>query len=276
MSISNKALLVNLSISCWLGKRIDHQATGTVETSHKTDKRVGSYTKKLLPGAKELDNIQTLAGALRVFFYRNTLPWATDGSRIISSKNYMEFTEQFRAKKAEFDNAVLEFLTAYPILREQAKVKLGELYQEFEYPNNLQHYFGCKISFMPVPDISDFRVELTEEEKQTFLDSMDKVEKDALKECWERLSEVVSKARDRLLDPSAVFRNSLIYNVHETCDLISRLNVTENKNLETVCREAETLALNISPDKCRENNAAREEAAAALAAISDRMSGFMG
>src|SRR5437773_536002 len=105
MSLSNKAILVNLSISQWVGRRIEKSAKETVETAHTTDKRVGNYTKKLLPGAKELEEIQRLAGAIRVFFYTNTAPWLNDGSRIISSKHYMEFTAEFRQMKGVLDRA---------------------------------------------------------------------------------------------------------------------------------------------------------------------------
>ena len=87
MSLSNKALLVYLSISQWTGRRTDQTATASVETAFGTDRKVGNYSKNLLPGAKELELIKSQAHAIRRFYYENTLPWMTDGSRILSSKN---------------------------------------------------------------------------------------------------------------------------------------------------------------------------------------------
>lgn len=277
MSISNKALLVNLSISQWAAKRIDKQATNTVEVSHKTQSRVGNFTKKLIFG-DELDNIHTLAGNIRTWFYQNTLPWATDGSRMLKNSNYFEFTETWRAKQNEFETLKQAFLNAYPTLRENARQKLGELFQESEYPdqNNLENSFSCSLTFMPVPDISDFRVDLSDFEKKTFLDTMRRVETEALTECWTRLKEVVSKATNKLSDPGAVFRNSLIDNVQEMCSLLPKLNVMDDPNLESMRREVEKLILNISADRCRENNTARQDAAAKLADIEAKMSAFMG
>ncbi len=278
MSLSNKALLVNLSISQWVGRRIDKQATTTVETSHKTQSRVGNFTKKLLPGAMELDEIQRLAGAIRVWFYQQTLPWMSDGSRILKSNNYFDFTESWRAKEGEFNRAKSAFFKEYPRLRNEAKAKLGELFQESDYPSeaSLENSFNCSIAFVPFPDVSDFRVELSENEKKTFLDSMRKVENEALSECWNRLKEVVSKASDKLNDPSAIFRDSLISNVQEMCQLLPKLNVTDDPSLEAMRREVESLMVNISPERCRENNTARSEAAKKLADITSKMSWFMG
>lgn len=277
MSLSNKALLVNLSISQWVGRRIDRTATNTVEVSHKTQSRVGNYTKKLLPGAKELDDIQNMAQNIRKWFHSQTLPWMTDGSRILKNSNFFDFTETWRQKENEYIEAVKTFFQAYPRLREEAKIKLGDLFQEGDYPSevSLTNSFNCHLAFVPFPDVSDFRVELSEYEKKSFLENMHKVENEAIQECWTRLKEVVSKASDKLSDPSAIFRDSLIENIQEMCHLLPKLNVTDDTNLESMRREVERLVINISPERCRENVTARSDAATKLAEINSKMSAFM-
>jgi hypothetical protein len=275
--LSNKAMLVNLRISQWVGRKLDRKATDTVETTHSTESRVGNYTKKLLPGAKELENINRHAGAIRTFFYEQTLPWCADGSRIIKSTNYMEFTAKFRAMKSEFDTAVAEFLTAYPTLKEQAKAKLGDLYREMEYPTttHLTHAFECGVTFMPLPDVSDFRVDLSESEKAEFVASMQCVEQDAIKECWHRMHDVVAKAAAKLSDPKAIFRDSLIENIQEMCQLMPKLNVTDDTELDSMRRSVEDIVKGISVNVCREVDSERERAARALAEVTNKMAGFM-
>ena len=277
MSISNKALLVSLNISQWVGRKLDRKATDTVEKTHTTEARVGNYTKKLLPGAEELDAIQRNAGNIRVFFYEQTLPWCADGSRIISSKNYMDFVAEFRNKKSQFDKAVDTFILQYPRLQEEAKKKLGDLYCETEYPTveYLTEAFNCDITFMPLPDVGDFRVELSEQEKKTFIDSMVKVERDAMKECWNRMHDVVSKAALKLNDPDAIIRESLIQNIQEMCQLMPKLNVTDDPQLEAMRQDVEKVANTISTQAVREFGTARHEAADKLMAITSKMAGFM-
>lgn len=276
--LSNKALLVSLTISQWVGRKLDRKATSTVETNHKTDHKAGNYTKKLLPGAKELDNIQKHAGSIRVWVYEQTLPWFSDGSRILSSKNYMEFTAEFRRRKASFDSAVSEFIQEYPLLRSKAQQSLGDLFNDADYPSEmyLQTAFACEIAFMPIPDVGDFRVQVLDEEKETFLKRMTQVENDAVKEVWTRLHDVVANAATKLQSPDAVFRDSLIENITDMCALLPKLNVTDDPNLETARQDVEKLVNSLSVDVIRAIPQVRNSAAEKLAELTSKMSVFMG
>lgn len=281
--LANKALVVSLNISQWTGRKFDKTATETVVTEHKTEREAGNYTKKLLPGAKELAEISRLASSIRLFFYENTLPWASDGARIIKSTAYMDFTKAFRKRKAEFDHAVTEFIREYPALRDQARSKLGELFRETEYPTaaRLENAFSCDVSFMPVPSVDDFRVEILDSEKDEFLKRMAEVETNAMRECWTRLHDVVSRAASTLASQRsdgkpAIFRDSLIENIQELCGLLPKLNVTDDPALEAMRVEVERIAAGISPDDCRKSVDARTEAARKLDDITSKMSVFMG
>ncbi len=283
MSMSDKALIANLSISQCAFRKIDKRATGTVETTHATDHRVGNYTKKLLPGAKQLELIQSIATAIRKFFDRQTLPWLTDGSRILSSKNYIEFRREFRAHQNKFESAVNDFFIEYPQLRREARAKLGDLFNDCEYPSEakLRKAFKCEVSCFPLPDVSDFRTEILDTEKDAFLESMRAIEVKAMQECWTRLYSVVANAAEKLKNPDTIFRDSLIGNIQDICELLPRLNVTDDPILEGMRREVEALAASVVPDTMRPTSAdykpeIRTDAAAALAAMADKMCAFMG
>jgi hypothetical protein len=278
MSISNKALLVSVSISQWTGRKLDRTATGTVEHTHATGKNVGNYTKRLLPDAAELRAIVNAAGAIRAFYLEQTLPWHVDGSRIISSKNYLDFTTAFRTLKGTFDRAVSDFLTAYPALTETARLELGDLYRADEYPSvkQLSKAFVCDISFAPVPDVTDFRVEILDSEKEAFLQRMHDTEAGTVRECMTRLHDVVSRAAVKLNAPESVFRDSLIDNVHEICALMPKLNVTDNAEVEAMRAQVSAIAGTIDPAKCRTDIGARTDAARALDDITSKMGAFMG
>lgn len=278
MSLATKALLANLHISQWTGRKHDKRATGTVEEEYKSEKAVGNYTKKLLPGAKELDAVNRIAGGLREFFYEQSLPWCADGSRIISSKGYLEFTSEFRKRKTEFDNAVASFLDAYPTLRENARAKLGNLFAEGDYPtvSQLKGSFRCEVAFLPLPDVADFGTEILDSERDSFLTKMREVETNAMRECWTRLHDVVSKAAVRLQEPEAVFRDSLIQNIQDMCALLPKLNVTDNPDLERMRVEVEQLAAGMVPAQLRKSELVRTDAAQKLDAITSKMSVFMG
>lgn len=278
MSISNKALLVSMKISQWVGRKRDKQATELVENSYSSNRKVGNFNKKLLPGATELAEITSRAQALRMFFHAQTLPWCSDGSRILSAANYMQFTQEFNKQKDAFDAAVLNFILAYPALQQAAQAKLGQLYRTEDYPSieKLHDAFRCEVHFFPIPEESDFRIQISEEEKAAFQKQMQEVEREANKDLWRRLYETVSKVASKLNDPEGIFRNSLIENITAQCSLLSRLNVTDDPNLENMRREVEALAAKTNPDSCRVSEVARKEAANKLNEIQSRMSAFMG
>lgn len=278
MSISNKALLVSVSISQWVGRKLDKQATNTVENTYVTQGKVGNYTKQLLPGAEELAKVTSMAQSIRLFFYEQTLPWCSDGSRILSSANYIPFTKEFNKQRDAFNSAVLDFVLAYPALQQMAQAKLGQLYRDEDYPSpeKLSSSFGCEIMFFPIPEQGDFRIQISDEEKAAFERQMQEVERQAAKECWKRLYDSAYKAAQKLNDPKAIFRDSLIENITEMCGLLSRLNVTDDANLETMRQELETLASRIQPETCRASETGRKDAADKLNEITNRMSAFMG
>lgn len=278
MSLKTNALLVSINITQWTGRKLDKRATATVEATHATDKGVGNYTKRLLPGAKELEAIASAAGALRKFYYENTLPWAADGSRIISSQNYFPFTQEFRKRKAEFDSHVAAFLAEYPKLQAEARLKLRDLFYETEYPDpsRLAERFRCEMTIFPVPDVGDFRVELSDAEKTVFLESMARVEREALQECYGRLFEVIAKAAERLKQPDAIFRDSLIGNITELVELLPRLNPIHDPKLEALRAEVSAVVSKVSAESVRASETTREETARKLTDIADRMGAMMG
>lgn len=274
--LSNRAMLVSVKISQWAGRKTDVMATEKVRTTFNTGAKAGNYSKRLLPGSSELQEISALSGTIRKYFHSQTLPWMTDGSRIISSANFLPFVSEMKKLQQEFDSAVTGFLAAYPKLKKDAEISLGSLYNPEEYPENIKERFGIEIIYSPMPESRDFRTEISETEKKRFESKMREVEQVAMKECWNRLYEVVSTASEKLKSPDAVFRDSLIENIKEMVDLLPRLNISNDKNLEKMRKEIESKVSGIDLKEVRKDADKRKEASDSLKKIEDRMGAFMG
>lgn len=274
--LSQRALLVSVNISQWTGRKLDRKATETANAAHKADATAGAYHKKLLPGAKELEAVALIASQTRKFYYEQTLPWMSDGTRIISAKNYLKFVAEMRKLKSQFENAVKDFAAAYPDLKKQAAAKLGDLYSADEYPEDIEEKFNLEVSYFPLPDAKDFRVEISEAEKREFQRKMREVESQAMRDAWARLHNVVKNAAEKLSDPKAIFRDSLIENIEEMTALLPMLNVSEDANLDAATREVRELVSKLSPATLRENAQERDKASKALRDIERNLSPFMG
>lgn len=277
-TLAQRALLVSVNIRQWSGKKIDKKATDTANTAHKADATAGAYHKKLLPAARELELIGTIATQVRQVYYEHTLPWMNDGTRIISGKTYAKFQKAIREMKVEFDNAVKAFEAVYPELQKQSAAKLGGLYNSAEYPPNIGEYFSFDVSFLPMPEAKDFRTAMSDQDKRVFEKKMKEVEAAAMRDASQRLLDVIKGATEKLKDPKGIFRDSLLENIAEVANMIPMLNISGDDTLDKISKDAKKLVDSIDTKAIRDKTdpTEREKATKALAAIESKMGAFMG
>lgn len=272
---AENALLVSLNISQATFRKLDKQATMEVATSHGVQSNVGSYNKSTLPGAVALEMIKKATGNARTYFYKQTLPWAMDGAGILPNKNYLSFTSELRVLKGEWENAVSQFLKDYPTLKASAQQQLNGLYNEKDYPSDPSKLFKFEISFMPIPQQQDFRIELATEEKAKFEATLHDAEKEAQRELYQRMFEVVSKAASTLRNPDGIFRDTLVDNAKELCELMPRLNFNDDPELEAIRAEIESVLANKEPEALRALPSVRKDTVEGLDNILNRMAGYI-
>ena len=87
--------------------------------------------------------------------------------------------------------------------------------------------------------------------------------------------EVVKKAVDKLSQPDAVFRDSLLGNILDMCSMLPNLNVTDDAQLESMRQSIERQVASLSPDRLRHDNVSRSSAALALDNLTKNMQGFL-
>ncbi len=271
------ALLVSVHIHQWGNRKQDKTANKTVQNAHGNSSGTVNSTKKLLPDSPELQKIATLTGQIREFLKVETLPWMADGTRILSSANYLEFVGKFRAKKSEFEQAVADFVAVYPVQVVEAQAKLAGLYLASDYPlqSQIASCFRCEIDFMPLPDVADFRIDISDAEKSIFESKLKETQSKAMADCWNRLHTVVSHAAEKLQDPKATLRDSLVSNILEICSLLPKLNYTNDPALEAQRVKVEQMAAGFNTDKLRNSATQRQNAAAELSKIMSGMATFM-
>jgi hypothetical protein len=189
--------------------------------------------------------------------------------------------QDFRKEKAEWQTLVTTFLDNYEYLVAEAKRWLGDLYDEKDYPSkdSITGKFNMDMAILPVPS-NDFRVALSSDELtriQEDLESrMTSVQQEAMNDCWHRLYKHVEHITEKLSDPKNIFRDSMLDNARETCDLLTRLNITEDPNLESMRQAVERKLLDHHPDTLRNDFDVRQDTAAEARKIMDAMSVFMG
>jgi hypothetical protein len=80
---------------------------------------------------------------------------------------------------------------------------------------------------------------------------------------------------ERLSDPDAVFRDSLVGNIVRLTDLLPRLNLHDDPALEAMRRQIEASLCRYSPAQLRCDKQVRRQAATEAQNVLDAMSGYL-
>lgn len=279
VNLSDKAMLVSLSVSQWTARKLDKKVTKEVAERHQVADGFGRYNKNLV-NRDSIQQIQSVSSAIRQYHYENTMPWNDNGDRLLPASNYLQYTEQMRKYRSQFDEAVDSFCASYPVLVEDARVQLNGLFVEADYPpvESIRGRFSVSVDVNPIPIASDFRVTLNDDEVQTIkqsieLRSQEKLEI-ATRDLWQRLYEAINHMAKTLRDPEKNFKNSLVGNVKELSDLLPRLNVTNDPKLNELCKQA-SASLSVEPDALRDNASVRLQTANRAADILNAMNGYI-
>ena len=279
MNLNDRALLVQLTISQWTARKYDKKATQQVADANNTTMSAGRFNKSLLPMNDLLDHVHKKATHIRTKFYENTLPWGMEGTQMLPSNNYLAFMTDFRKEKAEWQYLVDQFIGNYDQLRLDAKRLLNGLYNDADYPDeqDIARKFKMDMAIFPVPS-TDFRVSIASDELTRIQEDVERrvaeAQTVAMKEVWDRLYDRVKHMAEKLSDPKAIFRDTLVENTKEMCALLPRLNFMDDPNLEALRLEVEG-ALIKHPDALRNDPDLRRDTAVEAKQIMDKMSVFM-
>lgn len=279
--VHTRALLVSLNISCWAAKKYDAKISKQVADQHATSEDAGRYNKSLLlKGQSSHQELNSFLANVRQEHYKNTLAWSDDGWRLLPTANYMEYASMVRKSTQEYESKLEAFLSDYPAMADAARRARNGLLSEDEYPtvSQLRRKYALAADFKPMPRGEDFRVTLSQDEIDHLAKSCeDKVTSaliEAQQDAVNRLYTCVSKINEKLSDPDAIFRDTLITNARELCDVLSRLNISEDYHLEEMRQKLERIALNNEPQTLRDDESTRATVAHDTAALMAAMRGL--
>ena len=280
--LSERAMLASLNIRRWQAARTDKKITSEVAVQHSVkEKRAGKFRKNAIDvEAASFVAVGTAASDLRTKHYFCTLPWSQDGSRILPSAMFVEYSEEMRKLRGAFDRAVKAFIDDYPTLKSAARLELNGMYNEQDYPDNISAKFGLDIVIMPLPDSQDFRACLSEsavaEIKEGIAAELKHSMNVAMRDPYERLYSHISRMVARLSDRKAVFRDTLITGLADLCAILPGLNLTSDPKLDELRKRAETMIVGVDPRDLREVPSVRRDVARQAAEIQNMMASFMG
>ena len=275
--IAEKAMLVAVHISQWTARKHDRSVSREVASTHNSEEKLGRYNKRLLAGATKLDDIQTLAGKIRAYFYATTLPWSDEGLRILPATLFFDLTSKMKEFEQEFHIAVQDFIEEYPQYVESTRPQLNGLFCAEDYPaaEELRAKFGMSLEILPIPSSEDFRVQLSEEQKTIISQQIDENVRNSLaksnRDLWFRTYEVISHFALRLRDPDARLHASIFAKVAEMAELLPKLNITDDPALNELARKVKIELCEFSVSTLRNHPSLRADTAAKAFCLANQM-----
>lgn len=268
-TLQSSCMLVELNISVWEGVKTDARAGKQVGSLNNAKERAIRVQKNLLDGCAELDAIKTIRGQAREYHRAHTLPWSNSGLHLLTT---MEYLDSYHRTMTDYSNkfyaAVDVFLQVYSMEISKAHATLGDLFNTAEYPtvDQIRGKFGLYLTYMPLPESGDFRIDIQAETKTALVKSYDKFYKtqlaSAMGEVWQRLLKPLQNMSLRLdykdgERPSG-FKDTLVSNVAEMAEILRTCNITNDPQMEQVRQELVRTLRGVTPDNLRNSQSLRK------------------
>ena len=266
ITLSSSAVLVDLNISVWTGRKMDKKVSAEIDYAKGTSVRAGNYNKELMAGASELAAVNKYAALLRNWHAKRTLPWSDSGTRIISTAQLFDYKADLAIKEGEFQTLVRGFMDQYDTLVQAAQFRLGSLFDADEYPPSdvVESKFGIRYVFSPVPEAGDFRVDIgaqgLDELRRQYETNQNRYVQQAMADMWERVRTVTERLSNQLRvtdnDKGKLYQSTLD-GALELCSMMDSMNLTGDIEMDKV-RKSLYMTLNgIDMKELKKDDAAR-------------------
>jgi len=232
-------MLVDLSISVWTARKRDKKASEEVARTNGAAHGVASVNKNLLGDCAELDAVQKFSESVRSLHRSMTMPWSDLGLRLLPTAQFFKYQHQMTALQDEFARLATTFLDAYSWQIAASELKLGDLFNLSEYPtvDSIRDKFAFRMSFVPLPDVGDWRVDMEVETKtalqKEYATYFDTQIKTAMDDIWSRLRDTLTTLT-RQLEPAAEgekarrIYDSVIDRANEMVSMMETCNITND------------------------------------------------
>lgn len=242
-----------------------------------------SAGKKLIdtrhPKFKAVSSIRSQA----IAFWRGiSLPYPEPGIRLVKQTDLEQIEQTLQAYRRELIDAVGQLNADFPEIRRLARERLGELYNETDYPVSLVGEFEINWEYPSVEPpnyLSELSPEIYRQQCERVQARFDEAVTLAEQAFIEELARLVSHLTERLGGNEdgrpKVFRDSAIDNLNDFFERFRHLNVGSCEELDRLVLRAQQVIGRVAPEAIRSNQSLRQQLATQLAGVQSTLDGLM-
>ena len=265
----------------WFGstKSLSDEQKATAAHSFGADGEVLSAAKKLLdtkyPAYKAVNSVKSRIAS---YWKGETLPFPQAGIRLIRQDSVERFNQRLELFSSELGEAVGKLDEEYYQLRRAARDRLGDLFNESDYPSSLNGLFSVAWDFpnVEVPDyLRRLNPELYRQEAERVARRFDQALEMAESAFMEELGQLIEHLTQRLTGQDdgtpKVFRDSAVTNLTGFFERFRQLNVRSNEELDNLVANCQQIVQGRTPQSLRDNRLVRETVAQELNAVGGQL-----
>lgn len=242
-----------------------------------------TISKKLLDTSHPAFRVATTVRSQAVKYWKsNTLPYIEPGVRLLRRIDTQTFEVFMTSVQGELADAVQSLERHYGELIDQARDRLGELFDASDYEASLSDLFAIDWDY-PSSSPPDYLLQLSPQLYQRECERMQARFEDSVaiaeQAFAEELSQLVGHLAERLNgqpDGSAkVFRDSAVNNLVEFFDRFQRLNIRSNDQLDQLVEQARSVIGGNQAGALRTSGDLRQRVARDLTRIEASLDGWL-
>lgn len=269
----------------WLGTRksLSAEQKAIAAESFGAEGDYLSAGKKLLnvkhPKFKAVTQIR---GRATQFWKSMSLPFPEPGIRLIRQSDIDAIMMQLNTLKSELDAAVVELDHCYADLKTAARDRLGDLYNDGDYPASLVGLFDMEWDFPsvePPPYLRQLSPEIYRQECQRVQNRFTEAVQLAEQAFSEELAKLVEHLTERLSGRDdgkpKVFRDSVVENFNEFFDRFQSLNIGSNESLDQLVEQAQSIVGGVQPQQLRDDHDLRERISSQMSEVQSSLDDFL-
>lgn len=280
MSLHEKCVLMDLSLTSLTTARTDQTITADVIRRTRGDAEAGRWVSRLWP-KDAIDPVRSHDARTRRFHRENTLPWLDNSKRILPSARFETYMATMRERRPERQQLVDAFIRRYDHWIDEARRMRGDAFSPADYPDRdtARAAYSFSVQAEPVPHRDDFRIRLggadLHEVHAGLEERLQEAARVARNELVGRICQPLVKLVERLSDADATFKDSLLTNVRAVAETIPDFNISDDPDVERLRQRIVSELGRIDPDSLRESKSARSRTAGKASAILASMAPWM-
>ena len=269
ITISSSALLVDLTIRGWTGKKLDKDVSNEIDAAKSTQVKAGAYQKNLLAGSGELASVNQYAMFIRAWHSKATLPWSDSGTRLLPALSLQRYMGELSDHEIEYKHRVSEFQQAYAMLIQAAQFRLGQLFKLSDYPDpsEIPGKFELRTAIYPLPESGDFRIDIGKtglsDLRSRFETQQEMRVREAIEDVRDRVKTALTKVSKQLrIEPDGSkgrIHDVTIESALELCDALDGFNLTRDPEMDQLKLEMLDVLKVIDPEDMRKDDFLRRQ-----------------